>query len=198
VWQIDPHRAIITEGCTAPLCRDGRGRGLRHVVDEGAAPFATENIRVGLSGKTLTVANGQWLTSSRATVGAPHPGKLRVNVEIQPTHAVRHNPVAPHGLLGQTYDRDGLEVNGHEDDYSRLDDGRHASARTGIGGHVTTRAMAEGAIEGVLQDYRVASDFATGFRFSRFDALTAGVRNVSALGGRLGARHAHPHPGREG
>ena len=94
-------------------------------------------------------------------------------------------------LLGQTYDRDGFEVNGRRDDYSRLDDGRLAASRHGVGGTVTTRANAEGAIEGVLEDYRVRSDFATAFRFSRFDAVAAPVRNVSALGGAVGPMHSH-------
>ena len=43
----------------------------------------------------------------------------------------------------------------------------------------------------------MASDFATAFRFSRFDALAAPVRNVSTLGGTVGPRHTHAHPGRE-
>jgi hypothetical protein len=36
-----------------------------------------------------------------STVGAPHPGKLRMNIEIKPSYAVDYDPVAPHGLLGQ-------------------------------------------------------------------------------------------------
>ena len=55
---------------------------------------------------------------------------------------------------------------------------------------VTTRAKAEGAIEGVLSDYRMSSEFGTAFRFSRFDAIAAPVRNVSALRGQMGPRHA--------
>mmetsp|Transcript_59220 Transcript_59220/g.162474 ORF Transcript_59220/g.162474 Transcript_59220/m.162474 type:complete len:123 (-) Transcript_59220:414-782(-) len=69
--------------------------------------------------------------------------------------------------------------------------------RRGVGGDVTTRARAEGAIEGTLDDYRVRSDFGTAFRFSRFDSSAALVRNVSALGGNIGAKHEHAHPGRE-
>ena len=57
--------------------------------------------------------------------------------------------------------------------------------------------MAQGFIEGTLEDYRMASAFATAFRFARFDALAAPVRNVSALGGKVGRRHQHRHPGRE-
>jgi hypothetical protein len=100
-------------------------------------------------------------------------------------------------LLGQTYDRDGLEVNGRRDDYSHLDDGRPTASRTGVGGIITTRAKAEGAIEGTLDNYRVASGFATAFRFSRFDATSAPTRNVSALSGKRGSRHTFAHPSKE-
>jgi hypothetical protein len=34
----------------------------------------------------------------------------------------------------------------------------------------TTSAMAEGAIEGVAEAYRVADKYATAFKFSRFEA----------------------------
>ena len=120
------------------------------------------------------------------------------DLEIVPTYMVDSDPVAPHGLLGQTHDRDRLRVDGMKDDYSRLDDVQPSASRQRAGaGSVTTRAKAEGAIEGSLEDYRMASDFATAFRFSRFDAVTAPVRNVSALGGRVGRRHASSHPGRE-
>jgi len=161
---IDPHRAVITEGCTAPYCKDRVAASRRHVLREGALPFVAENVLVTLHRKTLNVANGQWRTSCTSTVGAPHPGRLRVNLEIRPTYPVDRDPVAPHGLIGQTYDRDRFEVNGRQDNYSLLDDGRPTASRHGPGGHVTTRAKAEGAIEGKLEDYRLASDFATAFR----------------------------------
>jgi hypothetical protein len=136
----DPHRAVITEGCTAPYCTDGRGgNGRRHVLAENASTFIVENVKVSLQHKTLRVDTGKWVTSAASTVGSPHVRKLRVNMEIRPTYAVDHDPVAPHGILGQTYDRDQLEVNGHRDDYSRLDDGRAAKSRKGAGGHVTTQ-----------------------------------------------------------
>ena len=40
-------------------------------------------------------------------------------------------------------------------------------------------------IEGTAEDYRVDSDFAVAFRFSRFDATAATARNVSRLRGQL-------------
>ena len=192
----DPHKAVITEGCTAPYCRDAAGR--RYVLTDSGTPFVWENVKVSLWHKELMVTNGQWRTTATSTVGVPHPRQLRMNVEVKPTYAVDYDPVAPHGLLGQTYDGDALEVNGRRDSYAQLDDGRPTKSRTGVGGFVSTLAKAEGAIEGVLEDYRVASDFATAFRFSRFDAVAAPVRNVSALGGVLGPRHTFAHPGREG
>ena len=97
-------------------------------------------------------------------------------------------------LIGQTYDRDDLEVNGRRDDYSRLDNGQPTTSRTGVGGQLTTRAKAVGAIEGRLEDYRMPSDFATAFRYSRFDVTYAPARNVSALTGWKGQRHTHSRP----
>ena len=98
-------------------------------------------------------------------------------VLLEPKHCA-HNHLAqlppswrnrPHGLLGQTYDRDKLEVNGRRDSYARLDDGRPTASRTSVGGDITTRAKAEGAIEGSADLYEVASAHATEFRFSRFE-----------------------------
>jgi hypothetical protein len=133
--------------------------------------------------------------------------EARALLLLEPEHCA-HNHLAqlppswrnrPHGLLGQTYDRDKLEVNGRRDSYARLDDGRPTASRTSVGGDITTRAKAEGAIEGALGDYRVASEFSTAFRFSRFDSIAAGVRNVSELmGGIKGPRHEFAHPSHEG
>ena len=71
--------------------------------------------------------------------------------------------------LCQSYDGDDLGVSGAVDDY--------------VGDEVTTKAMAEGAIEGVAADYAMAGPFATAFKFSRFDATSAKPRDVSKLSG---------------
>ena len=118
--------------------------------------------------------------------------QLLLYADLPPSRA----PTRPR-LLGQTYDCNDKEVNGQHDDYSHLDNGQPVASRTSKGGTVTTRAKAECAIEGVLADYRLASDFATTFRFSRFNAVAASVRNVSALKGAVGPAHAFVHPGRE-
>ena len=86
------------------------------------------------------------------------------------------------GLLGQTYDGDGIPIHGKRDSYAVLDDGRSTKARRGIGGVITTRAQGEGAIEGTAEMYRLRRPFDTNFSFSRFGAVKPwGARNVSQL-----------------
>jgi hypothetical protein len=76
-------------------------------------------------------------------------------------------------ILGQTFDGDGRPLHGEVDDYRR----RSAVMRTS--------AQGRGAIEGSVADYRVATPFATNFRFSRFDSIAARPRDASRL------RHAN-------
>jgi hypothetical protein len=49
---------------------------------------------VSLHRRVLTVSNGQWRTTSESTIGQPHGGNLRMNVEIKPTYAVDYDAVA--------------------------------------------------------------------------------------------------------
>ena len=56
---------------------------------------------------------------------------------------------------------------------------------------VVTKAMGEGAIEGVASDYAVNSPFSTNFKFSRFGANKADPRDVSKL---VGAKRATSKP----
>ena len=79
--------------------------------------------------------------------------------------------VAPHGLIGQTFDGDGVAVDGVLDDYSS--------------DVVYTKAMGEGAIEGVAADYviRRSEPFGTAFKYSRFGATLASPRQSATLTG---------------
>ena len=54
----DPHRAVITSGCTAPYCKDGNANSSRFVLAEYAPAFVAENIRIELKHKQLTVSDG--------------------------------------------------------------------------------------------------------------------------------------------
>lgn len=130
---------------------------------------------------SLTVTTPTWRTTAEVTTAKPHRGHSRINVYIQPLYDVASDPVAPHGLLGQTYDGDGRPLHGKRDRYDVLDDGTLTSERTKAGGYVTTRAKAEGAIEGSSEMYRIRSPFSTNFAYSRFRAREAAARNTSAL-----------------
>ena len=127
------------------------------------------------SGKPqLSILTGKWLVEA-ASVNFPYAtlnsGKVLLDMSLQPTYEVDDDPVAPHGLIGQSFDRDSLAVDGNID-FLR-------------GPEVTTTAQAEGAIEGTAMDYKMAGKFASAFKYSRFDVATpVGPRNVAALSGR--------------
>jgi len=90
----------------------------------------------------------------------------------------------PHGLIGQSFDGDGAPLSGRVDDYST----------PAAGGVVHTSAMAEGAIEGTADDYRVPSAFSAAFRYSRLGALPGQTRprDVAAIAPSVGAQGRGP------
>jgi len=96
-------------------------------------------------------------------------GRCTLNVAVSPRFDTANTRVAPHGLMGQSYDGDSVAVIGAVDKYK--------------GDEVSTSAMGEGAIEGVAKDYEMADKFGTRFAFSRFGKASAAPRNVSALSG---------------
>ena len=71
--------------------------------------------------------------------GCP-PAQVRLDLLITLLLPERSLDVAPHGLIGQTFDGSEVGVDGAVDPKPQL------------GEHVTTKAMAEGSIEGVWQD----------------------------------------------
>merc|ERR1712060_75302 len=103
----------------------------------------------------------------------------RLDVSIMPRRVISSLKVAPHGLIGQTFDGDSMAIDGALDDYSSDE--------------VVTKAMAEGAIEGVASDYEIsrADPFSTTFKYDRFSASSAAPRDVSKLSGvhRKAGRH---------
>jgi hypothetical protein len=124
---------------------------------------------------TLTVANREFevSASSRYLLWAQRNGhRKRLDIAIKPLKEVATLDVAPHGLIGQTLDGDGVAIDGALDDYS-----------TKV---VVTKAMGEGAIEGAAVDYEIRDvdgPFSPNFKFSRFWATTAAPRDTSALTG---------------
>lgn len=152
-------------------------------VDHTTGPLAIENVElslrerkmdgIGSHGMALIVSTGRWEVkawSKRYPNAAANPGKALLNVAISAQYDADHDVVAPHGLIGQSYDGDNIAVDGEMDDYT--------------GKEITTKAMAEGAIEGTAADYRVTGPFSTDFKWSRFDATQAMPRDVIQLSGR--------------
>ena len=95
-----------------------------------------------------------------------------MDVQVKTRSRAALRPVAPHGLLGQTFDDDGVPLHGARDDYTKATSGKLEH---------TTRATAEGAIEGTIEEYRLPSPFATEFKYSRFGRRISAPRNATAL-----------------
>ena len=71
-----------------------------------------------------------------------------------------------HGIIGQSY-QDATVRNGKHDAYGIIDTPTLADSDD-LMPQMTTSAQAEGAIEGLYTDYRLASAFESDFKFSRF------------------------------
>jgi len=148
--------------------------------------FIADNVQVQLERVSareshLTVKNDEYkiVAKSRMYPWADRNLKRkRLDLTISLVMDEMRIPVAPHGLIGQTFDKDDTAVDGKLDDYTgtKIDD--HTSV-------VVTKAMGEGAIEGVLADYEInrESPFSTAFKYSRFGLTMADPRNISALSG---------------
>ena len=146
-----------------------------HEVPTGEA-LKIDNVDISLEDRALSVKTPEWLTIASSKVmpgivGASTcaTGRCIINVKVMPLFDVDHAKVAPHGLVGQSWDGDNVAVHGKTDNYSPRE--------------VTTSAMGEGAIEGADEQYAMPSKFATEFAFSRFGRHSAAPRNVSTLNG---------------
>ena len=103
--------------------------------------------------------------------------QLSGNTGFEGSHGIASKSCHPHGLIAQSYDEDNLAVDGAQDNYD-YDRTRPI---------LTTKAQAEGAIEGKARDYKIADKFNTSFAFTRFLAQRSDVcaaRDVQKLTGR--------------
>jgi hypothetical protein len=143
-------------------------------VREDQPPLKIDDVQVELSNKKLTVTTERWRIAAKKSP-FPFPrlplnkNKVLLDIEVAPLYDADADLVAPHGIFGQAYDGDLIAVNG------KIDQER--------GSETTTKAQAEGAIEGTWEDYIVKTPFETKFKYSRFDAVTAPHRDVSKLTG---------------
>jgi hypothetical protein len=136
-----------------------------------------DNVNIELENRKLTLKTPEWTISANSAtnprvVGASTcaNGRCYLGVSLDPKINTA-TAVAPHGLLGQSYDQDGLRVVGAKDTYATKN------------GETTTKAMGEGAIEGVASEYAMASKFATDFAYSRYGKTEAKPRDASKLTG---------------
>ncbi len=158
--------------------------------------WARGRLRAYYKQATLFVrANGWEMNVTRQPIYNPVRGPSRWRLDIamrvlgghtglEAKHGTASETCFAHGLIGQSFDRDDVAVDGAMDEYATAADGVAA---------VTTRAQAEGAIEGVAADYALDGRFGTAFRYARYNAAPwqlCAHRNVTALGGRKSHRAA--------
>eukprot|EP00966_Prymnesium_polylepis_P324723 7380743-Prymnesium_polylepis.1 len=134
-----------------------RGLPAGMIVREDAPLTKLEGVTISLQKKTLTVVTEKWRMSAESTIAYPHANQLRMNIQITSLYRVCSDMIAPQGILGQTYDCDGRPLHGRRDSYEWLDSGLATRSRRSMGGVVTTRAQAEGAVVGTVDNYLVAS-----------------------------------------
>jgi len=137
---------------------------------------------------SLEVELPKWRVSvtSQPVYGRLEGPRHRLDLSLAPRVPEAELSVWPHGLIGQSFDGDGAPLSGRVDDYSAA------------GGVVHTSAMAEGAIEGTADDYRVPTAFSAAFRYSRLGALPGQTRprDAAAIALRAGASVGAPAPAR--
>lgn len=135
--------------------------------EEGVKAIVTQ---LGRWQITVTSGAGHMYTDLSTGAGGRFMWRVDVNVKAL-SPSVEAEAVAPHGLIGQTFDGDNLAVDGAKDDY-------HKDKK-----QVVTSAQAKGAIEGDWTDYIVPSPFSTEFKFSRHHTAAAKPRDVTKLTG---------------
>jgi hypothetical protein len=122
---------------------------------------------------TLSVLLPQWEVNvtSRLVYDRVAGPKHRLDLALRPLVPEQQLSVWPHGLIGQSFDGDAKPLSGRQDSYQ---------TDTGV---VWTAAMAEGAIEGSWEDYKVPDSHATHFRYSRFGATPGAThpRDVDSI-----------------
>jgi len=155
------------------------------VVARGNPIFKLDDVLVNLTGTTLMVlVASKWNMTAQINkfpFAELNQRKLLLDVSATALYDADHDPVAPHGLFGQSYDGDNLAVNGKMDQYKG-------------DGEMTTTAQAEGAIEGSISDYKIDSrfPFSTDFKYSRFNLASAKPRDVKLLTGDKQHRTSKP------
>lgn len=116
-------------------------------------------VEVALRQSTLYVNAGGWqINATRKPVYDWIAGasKWRLDLGVRPFKQKQKISCFPHGLLGQSFDFDGVARDGKMDTYDTNTN------------EYTTSAMAEGAIEGSARQYELFHKHYTNFAYTRF------------------------------
>ena len=153
-----------------------------------------DRLRVYLKQSTIFVrANGWEVNCTRNPIYLHVAGSSRWRFDIavrmldgstgfEALHGKVSEACVAHGVIGQSFDGDGVAVDGHTDSYVPTDPFHPV---------IQTRAQAEGAIEGAAEDYALRGPWDAAFKFGRFSATDAEActgRNVSLLKGKKTVR----------
>jgi hypothetical protein len=155
-----------------------------HVYDKWETDEIDTHAVLFLKDLTLVTRAYGWeinVTRRKIFNALPENPEWRLNVAIQTldesalstSYGTTHmSYIAPHGIIGQSFDGDDVAVSGATDDY--LNAGRE----------MTTTAQAEGAIEGSVSQYRIPNLCFHKFYHSRFYTTEhTSYRDISTLDG---------------
>jgi len=180
----------------APVVYDDTGKA--HTLRAGEPPITADDVSASVSesghnSQVLELRTAAWKVEATARMIARSVvlRKRQIDLWLVPLRdPLAPDPqtgtvVAPHGLIGQSFDGDNIAIDGKKDHYRELW-WRQTSFKAN---EITTEAQAEGAIEGSGDDYKLDDVFGTDFKYARFNAAAAAPRNVSELSGQKRAAH---------
>ena len=90
--------------------------GAAPTVHQAPASMSVGNVDISLKDRTMTIITSAWVVTASSKMkkgilrgNSCATGKCFLNIVIVPVTDVGHAAVAPHGLLGQAYDGDGMQ-----------------------------------------------------------------------------------------
>ena len=72
----------------------------------------------GLRWPVVTINTTKWLVEAQTRPFRSFRGMTLLNFQLYPLYDADHDVVAPHGLIGQSWDGDGIGIDGAQDNYT--------------------------------------------------------------------------------
>lgn len=127
-------------------------------------------VGVHITKMTLTTPEWRLVAENKPVFNWITGANRRLDLSLELMISEAKLPTMPHGILGQSWDGDGRATDGQVDVYPKVE-----------GAHLTTSAMAEGAIEGTPKDYEMPTPYEVRYRYSRFGTLGIPARSLAGL-----------------